>query len=139
MYLSFEANVNDKLIWRAFEDAALENLHLYDLKHTCQLQWVVTQHKPRFTSQRFNNMLYKIASDKLDSETVTTEDIHHILQGHRSKKSVDFYLKVKKILLNSKEQLFGQPQEGNEKQWADELVNVFYSFASNKPNKFGVY
>ena len=35
MYLGFEAKVNDKHIWRAFEDAALDNLHLYDLKHAC--------------------------------------------------------------------------------------------------------
>jgi len=32
MYLSFEAQINDKYIWRAFEAAALENFHLYDLK-----------------------------------------------------------------------------------------------------------
>lgn len=49
-YLSFESQVNDKAIWRAVENAALENLHLYELKHTCQLQWAVTQMKPKYTS-----------------------------------------------------------------------------------------
>ena len=84
-------------------------------------------------------MLYKMASDKLDSEVVSADDIHHILQGFRNKKSVDFYLKIKKLFLNQKEQIFGAPQEGNEKKWANNLVNVFYSFASNKPKNFGVY
>lgn len=35
LYLSFEAKLNDKFIWRAIEDAALENLHLYEVKHAC--------------------------------------------------------------------------------------------------------
>jgi len=38
-YLSFQAKLNDKHIWRQVEAAILENFHLYDLKHTCQLQW----------------------------------------------------------------------------------------------------
>jgi hypothetical protein len=37
LHLAFEAKLNDKHIWRAVENAALENLHLYELKHTCQL------------------------------------------------------------------------------------------------------
>ena len=35
LYLSFEAKVNDKYIWRAIEGAALHNLHLYDVKNAC--------------------------------------------------------------------------------------------------------
>jgi len=35
LYLSFEAKLNDKYIWRAVEAAALDNLHLYELKHSC--------------------------------------------------------------------------------------------------------
>ena len=42
MYLSFEAKLNDKYIWRAIEAAALENLHLYEIKHSCQMSWAVT-------------------------------------------------------------------------------------------------
>lgn len=36
-YMSFKAKINDKYIWRAIEEGILENFHLYDLKHTCQL------------------------------------------------------------------------------------------------------
>jgi len=35
LHLAFESKVNEKHIWRAVENAALENLHLYELKHTC--------------------------------------------------------------------------------------------------------
>lgn len=35
LYLAFEAKLNDRQIWRAVENAALANLHLYELKHTC--------------------------------------------------------------------------------------------------------
>jgi len=36
-FLSFEAKLNDKAIWKAFEGAVLESIHLIDLKHACQL------------------------------------------------------------------------------------------------------
>ena len=62
LYLAFNEDLNDKQIWRAVEEAALQNLHLYELKHTCQLQWAVTQQKPKYTSARFDNMLFQIAS-----------------------------------------------------------------------------
>jgi len=32
LYMAFEAKYNDKYVWRAIEEAALENLHLYSLK-----------------------------------------------------------------------------------------------------------
>jgi len=41
-YMAFEAKLTDKYIWRAIEAAILENFHLYELKHTCQLQWAVS-------------------------------------------------------------------------------------------------
>jgi hypothetical protein len=31
MFLSFEAKLNDKEIWRTFEDAVLSNLHVFNL------------------------------------------------------------------------------------------------------------
>lgn len=37
LYLALEVELNDKEIWRTIENAALDNLHLYELKHTCQL------------------------------------------------------------------------------------------------------
>ena len=42
LYLAFEVKLNDRYVWRAIEDAALANLHLYELKHVCQIQWAVT-------------------------------------------------------------------------------------------------
>jgi hypothetical protein len=35
LYLAFEAKVNDKQLWREFENAILENFHLYELEHIC--------------------------------------------------------------------------------------------------------
>jgi hypothetical protein len=60
------------------------------------------------------------------------------MQGHRNKKSKDFYLKLKKLLIDQKDFLMPK-QQGKEKEWAHNMVNIMYSFASNKPTKFGVY
>ena len=32
LYLAFESKLNDKSVWRAIEQAALDNLHLLSLK-----------------------------------------------------------------------------------------------------------
>ena len=71
LYLSLKAKLNDKLIWNAVENASLDNLHLYELKHTCQLQWAVTQMKPKFTSSRFDNILFNHAREKVESGVLT--------------------------------------------------------------------
>jgi hypothetical protein len=34
-FMAFEANLSDKQIWVSIENAALENLHFYELKHLC--------------------------------------------------------------------------------------------------------
>ncbi len=39
LHLAFDAKNNDKAIWMAIEGAALKDLHLYDLKESCQLEW----------------------------------------------------------------------------------------------------
>lgn len=41
-FLSFEAKLNDKHVWRAIEEAALANIHLIDLQKSCQMQWGLT-------------------------------------------------------------------------------------------------
>ena len=61
------------------------------------------------------------------------------MQGHRNKKAKDMYQKLVAYLLEKKDKLVSTPVEGDEKNWADNLVNVFYSFATNKPRQFGVY
>lgn len=138
MYTGFEAKVNDRQIWQAFEAAVLDSFHLYDLKQTCQIMWAIKQLKPRYTTDRLSNMLYKVAGDNLDSGKTTCDDIHNIMQGHRFRKSRDFYWKITKgYFLKDKARLFGAPVVGNEKEWADNLVDTFYSVASNQPRDFG--
>ena len=43
------------------------------------------------------------------------------------------------MLIDHKDVFNPKPQKGNEKEWAQDMVNLFYSFASNKPRQFGVY
>ena len=112
LYLSLEAKLNDKYIWRAIENAALENLHLYELKHSCQMQWAVTQLKPKFTSARFDTLLFQSARAKVESGAVSVDDFHHIMQGHRNKKSKDMYLKLKQVLIDQKDKIIPRPQKG---------------------------
>jgi hypothetical protein len=35
LHLSFEAQLNDKAVWQAIEEAALKDLHLYDTRQLC--------------------------------------------------------------------------------------------------------
>lgn len=140
LYLSFETDLNDKLIWRAIEDAALENLHLFDLKNSCKLHWALTSQKPKMTSARLDNLLSKMALDRIESGIESADDFHHIFQGHRNKKQIDIYLKLKKDLIEKKQFLNPTPKEGGDMvKWANNLTNLFYSLASNRPKKFGVY
>lgn len=52
LYLSLEAEWNGRDTWRMIEDAILRELHLFDLRQTCQLQWAITQLRPRHCSVR---------------------------------------------------------------------------------------
>jgi len=65
-FLSFEAKLNDKEIWRAFEGAVLESIHLIDLKHACQLQWGTSQLKPKGTSARLSDLLFGQARERAE-------------------------------------------------------------------------
>ena len=49
------------------------------------------------------------------------------------------YRKLVSYLMDKKDKLVSTPVEGEEKKWAINLVNIFYSFATNKPRQFGVY
>lgn len=50
------------------------------------------------------------------------------------------YMKLRKALIARKAALFPAPQNAEEqKQRAENLVNLMYSFASNRPSQFGVY
>ena len=65
-FLSFEAKLNDRAIWRAFEAAVLETIHLVDLKHACQLQWGTSQLKPKGTSPRLSDLLFTKARERAE-------------------------------------------------------------------------
>ena len=136
LWLSVELHHNEKGTWRKVEDAILENLHLFTLQQTCQLMWAVTQLRPRQVSVRLLDIFTSKAIEAAGNGVSDPNDFHYIMQGHRNRKSKDLYMKMRTSLINKKEQLVGQ---GNDKQWAANLVNLFYSFVTNKPNKFGIY
>lgn len=46
------------------------------------------------------------------------------------------YLKLRSFIQDNKDSLFPQTKD---KEWADQIVNVLFSLASNRPSKFGVY
>lgn len=141
--MSFEAKLNDKLIWKAIEEAALANMHLLDLKQSCQMQWGTSQLKPRTTSVRFGNLLFAQALEKAEQGLNSPDEFHWIMQGHRNKSSKDLYLKMKQNLMDRKDILFQKPKSEASpdefKKWADDLVNTLFSLASNRPKHFGVY
>lgn len=82
--------------------------------------------------------MFQVTREKVESGAISQEDFHHIFQGNRNKKSIDIYLKLKKHLIDKKD-IFNPKKEGNEKEWAVNLANIFYSFTTNKPRRFGVY
>lgn len=84
-------------------------------------------------------MLSNVASQKIDSGVLSAQDFHNILQGHRNKKSVDFYLKLKKLLIEQSEMLNPRPKGGINSKYANNLVNLLFSLMSNKPTKHTVY
>lgn len=84
-------------------------------------------------------MLHQVAADHLEKGLKSGEDFHHILQGFRNRKTLDFYLKLRSTLIDQKLVLSPPPKEGGEKAWATNLVNLFFSFASNKQREFGAY
>ena len=142
-YLSFEAKLNDKHIWRAIEDAALTNFHLFDLKKSCQMQWATTQMRPRHVSTRFSNMLFMQALEKVQQGVNSPEEVHWIMQGNRNKSSKDLYMKIRQSLIDRYEVLFQKPKKDASpeefKVWADNMVNTLFSVYSNMPKHFGVY
>ena len=55
--MSHEGNNNDKAVWRAWEEAVTEGLHLMNVKEISQAQWASTQLKPKHTTPRFGKLL----------------------------------------------------------------------------------
>jgi len=97
--------------------------------------------KPKHVTSRLNTLLIKRAIEAIDSGSAqTAADMIDIIQGFRQKKNKDLYQRVRKDLIARKTHLFPQaktPEE--EKSRAQNIVNLFYSFASNRPQQFGLY
>ena len=116
----------------------MDNLHFYELKHICQLEWISSSHKPKHTTARFDNLLLNTVIQKIDAGLESREDYHNIMQGFRNKKNIDVHLKMQRLLIDKKD-FFNPKHEGKEKEWALNMVNLFYSFVSNKKKQFGIY
>lgn len=128
LYLAFEAKLNDKDVWRSIEDASLTSLHLLNITEISQLEWASTQLKPKQTTPRFNTLLIKSALEKVD--TASSAELMHIMQGFRNKENKGMYQTIRKTLVERKNNL---KLEGND------LINMFFQFASTRPRTFGVY
>jgi len=61
--MSHEGNNNDKAVWRAWEEAVTEGIHLMNVKEISQAQWASTQLKPKHTTPRFGKLLLQRAFD----------------------------------------------------------------------------
>ena len=49
-------------------------------------------------------------------------------------------MKLRKFLIEHKDRVIGtKPKEGDVTAWANNVNNVLFSFASNKPTQFGTY
>ena len=141
MHIAYDARVNDKDIWRAIEDASVASLHHMTLTQVSQLEWATMELKPKQVTSRLNTLLMKRAMEAIDQGSAATpSDVIDVLQGFRQRKNKDLYQRIRNALISRKASLFPQaktPEE--EKIRAENLVNLFYSFASNRPNQFGVY
>ena len=69
----------------------------------------------------------KRATDSID--TATAEELMHLLQGFRHRKSKDMYQRVRKTLVARKDNLFPK----TDKHRHEQIVNLLFSLASNMP------
>ena len=130
LHLAYDAKCNDKQIWLAIDDAAIASLHHMNITQVSQLEWATMELKPKHVSARLNTLLQKRAGESL--EAATAEELMDVMQGFRQRKSKDLYQKMRKVLISRKNALF--PAGGNEKARAEQMVNLLYTFASNRPN-----
>ena len=136
LYVAFEAKINEKELWRALEQAALDNLHLYGLEDICRLEWATAQLRPKQTTQRFGTLLSEKIEQVLESRAVSHHDLCVILQGTRHKKSRPMHNKIRKLMIDLKEQMFPGSMDAAERR--DAITNLFITYASCKPKDFGI-
>ena len=90
-------------------------------------------------TSRLNVLLQKRAGEAIDASP-SADDFIDVLQGFRQRKSKDLYMRIRKQIIARKNAIFPPaktPEE--ERRRAEKMVNLIYSFASNRPNQFGVY
>lgn len=95
--------------------------------------------KPKQVTSRLNTLLQKRAQESIDGSPLVNDFID-VLQGFRQRKNKDLYMRVRRQIIARKAAMFPlakTPEE--EKKRAESMTNLLYSFASNRPNQFGVY
>ena len=60
--------------------------------------------KPKRTSARFNTLLMQQALSCID--TASIQDLNHIMQGLRNKNNKNLYMRMRKTILERKNDLF---------------------------------
>ena len=60
--------------------------------------------KPKRTSARFNTLLMQQALSCID--TASIQDLNHIMQGFRNKNNKNLYMRMRKTILERKNDLF---------------------------------
>ena len=135
LYLAFEKRHNSKEAWRAIETATLESLHLMSIKQVCQMEWATNQMKPKITAGRFNTMLMQRAYEQIDR--CSAVELCQILQGFRQKANKGLVEKIRKTLVERREQLF--PNGAETEDGREMLINTMLTFASCRPKNYGTY
>jgi hypothetical protein len=62
------------------------------------------------------------------------QELMLIMQGFRDKQNKGLYAKVRKTLVDRKKQLMVESADKH-----SDLINLFFTFASNRPKSYGVY
>ncbi|CDW86618.1 UNKNOWN [Stylonychia lemnae] len=137
LHLAYDAKLNDKEIWMAIEDASYPALHHFTNLQVAQLQWAVQELKPKHVSPRLQTLLDKRALETIENTNDHMELID-IMQGFRKKFSHDMYMKIRKNLADRKDRYF-PVEKSTHKQRIENIVNTFYTLASNRPKSYGTY
>ena len=104
LYLAYEAQLNDRDVWRLIENVSLEQFHQLSIKELCQLEWASMELKPKITSARYNTLMTSKAIESI--EKATQEELMYIMQGFRKRKNKDIYERVRMTLIERKKTLF---------------------------------
>jgi hypothetical protein len=134
LHLAYDAKVNDHDIWRAIEDASVASLHQLTLTQVSQLEWATMELKPKQVSARLNTLLQKRAVEAIDGSP-SLVDMLDVLQGFRQRKNKDMYMRIRKQIIARKAAIFPASKNPEEaKKRSENIVNLIYTFASNRPN-----